>query len=149
MAALNDEVKAFVVQRLACFDTPSRVVEAVKESYDVETSRQQIQVYDPTRGKKPAPKWCALFDATRKAYVESAASIGIAHRTFRLEALQRMADAAEKRGNLLMAKDIYKQAAEEVGDVYTNRRHLNVEPREALAKLLGVSPDELPAAGTG
>ncbi len=31
MATLTDDVKAFIVQALACFDTPSQVVDAVKE----------------------------------------------------------------------------------------------------------------------
>lgn len=32
MAALQNDVKAFIVQALACFDTPSQVVEAVQRN---------------------------------------------------------------------------------------------------------------------
>lgn len=32
MATLKGEVKAFIVQSLACFDTPSQVVESVKKN---------------------------------------------------------------------------------------------------------------------
>lgn len=32
MATLKGEVKAFIVQSLACFDTPSHVVELVKKN---------------------------------------------------------------------------------------------------------------------
>ena len=32
MAALRSEVKAFIVQALACFDTSSQVVEAVRKN---------------------------------------------------------------------------------------------------------------------
>ena len=37
---LPDEVKAFVVQALACFDTPSEVAKAVKEEFGLVVSRQ-------------------------------------------------------------------------------------------------------------
>ncbi|WP_122869605.1 DUF2280 domain-containing protein, partial [Pseudomonas viridiflava] len=40
MAALKHEVKSFIVQALACFDTPSQVVEQVKQEFSIEISRQ-------------------------------------------------------------------------------------------------------------
>lgn len=49
MAALNGEVKAFIVQALACFDTPSQVAEQVKKEFGLEVSRQQVESHDPTK----------------------------------------------------------------------------------------------------
>ena len=43
MAALKSEVKSFIVQALACFDTPSQVAEAVKNEFGVVLSRQQVE----------------------------------------------------------------------------------------------------------
>ncbi|MEN1613625.1 DUF2280 domain-containing protein, partial [Pseudomonas aeruginosa] len=47
MATLNSDVKAFIVQALACFDTPSQVAESVKKEFGIEVSRQQIESHDP------------------------------------------------------------------------------------------------------
>ena len=36
MAALKSDVKAFIVQALACFDTPTQVSQAVKQEFDID-----------------------------------------------------------------------------------------------------------------
>jgi hypothetical protein len=35
MAALKPDVKAFIVQMLACFDSPSQLVEAVQKEFGI------------------------------------------------------------------------------------------------------------------
>nr|WP_318367972.1 DUF2280 domain-containing protein [Enterobacter sp.] len=67
MAALKGEVKAFIVQSLACFDTPSQVVEAVKKEFGFTITRQQVESHDPTKanGKGLAQKWVDMFNGTR------------------------------------------------------------------------------------
>lgn len=59
MAALSPEVKAFIVQALACFDTPTQVVEQVKQEFNLTVSIQQVSSYDPTKaiGKNLGQKW--------------------------------------------------------------------------------------------
>lgn len=123
---LDDDVKAFIVQGLACFDTPSVVVAAVKAEYGNVVSPQQVEAYDPNKraGKSLSEKWRVLFDATRKAFIEDTSTIPIAHRSTRLRALQRMAAKAEAKGNYPLAAQLNKQAAEEMGNAYTNRREL-------------------------
>lgn len=123
---LDEDVKAHIVQALACFDTPSVVVASVKAEYGVVVSPQQVEAYDPGKraGQKLSEKWRSLFEATRKAFIEEAAAVPIAHRALRLRALHRMADRAEKVGNLALAAQLHKQAAEEMGNAYTNRREL-------------------------
>lgn len=123
---LTVEVQTFVVQSLACFDSPSVVVDAVRKEYGETITRQSIEGYDPTKkaGANLAAKWRALFEETRKTFLEDTASIGISHRAVRLRALQRMAEKAEGQGNMVLAKDLLKQAAEEMGNAYTNRREL-------------------------
>ncbi|NJJ56698.1 DUF2280 domain-containing protein [Pseudomonas sp. B14(2022)] len=131
MAALKNEVKSFIVQALACFDTPSQVVEAVKNEYGVVVSRQQVETHDPTKsaGKGLAVKWATLFHDTRKRFREETAEIPIANRAFRLRGLGRMAEKAENMRNLALTAQLYEQAAKEVGDVYVNRR---IEPEKPL-----------------
>ena len=131
MAALRDEVKAFVVQALACFDTPSQVVTAVKVEYGLDVTRQQCEAYDPTKyvGRNLHLKWRTLFEDTRARFREHTAEIPIANRAFRLRGLGRMAEKAENMRNLALTAQLYEQAAKEVGDVYVNRR---IEPEKPL-----------------
>ncbi|WP_457586152.1 DUF2280 domain-containing protein [Ensifer canadensis] len=123
---LKDEVKTFIVQSLACFDTPSVVVDAVRKEFGATITRQSVEGYDPTKkaGSNLAEKWRALFEETRKTFLEDTATIAISHRAVRLRALQRMAEKAENSGNMVLASSLLKQAAEEVGNAYTNRREL-------------------------
>ncbi len=97
MATLNSDVKAFIVQALACFDTPSQVAESVKKEFGIEVSRQQIESHDPNKvcSKGLAAKWRILFEDTRKRFREEIADIPIANRAYRLRALGRMAERAE------------------------------------------------------
>ena len=131
MAVLKNEVKSFIVQALACFDTPSQVVEAVKNEYGVVVSRQQVETHDPTKsaGKGLAIRWQTLFHDTRKRFREETADIPIANRAYRLRGLGRMAEKAENMRNLALTAQLYEQAAKEVGDIYVNRR---LEPEKPL-----------------
>lgn len=125
MAELSEEVKTFIVQHLAMFDTPSQVAEAVMEEFGVMITRQKAEEYNPYRnGKKPGKKWLALFDATRKAFLDKMAEIPTANKAVRLRRLDRMAAAAEKRGNYVLARELLEQIAKECGDAFTNKRRL-------------------------
>lgn len=124
MAVLKNEVKSFIVQALACFDTPSQVVESVKNEFRVVVSRQQVETHDPTKtsGKGLAAKWQTLFHDTRKRFREETAEIPIANRAFRLRALGRIVEKAETMRNLPLALQVLEQAAKEAGDMYVNRQ---------------------------
>ena len=134
MAALRDEVKAFVVQALACFDTPSQVVAAVKVEYGLDVTRQQCEAYDPTKyvGRNLHVKWQTLFNDTRKRFREETAEIPIANRAYRLRTLGRMAEKAENMKNIALTAQLLEQAAKEVGDVYVNRQTKNENPHDNL-----------------
>ena len=123
MAALKDEVKAFIVQALACFDTPSQVCQAVKEQYGIEVSRQLCERYDPTKysGRDLGQKWRAFFEECRKRFREETVDIPIANRAFRLRAMNRFVEKAETMKNIGLAMQILEQAAKETGDIYVNR----------------------------
>jgi len=123
MAVLKNEVKSFIVQALACFDTPSQVVESVKNEFGVVLSRQQVETHDPTKtsGKGLALKWQTLFHDTRKRFREETAEIPIANRAFRLRAMNRFVERAETMKNIGLAMQILEQAAKETGDMYVNR----------------------------
>ena len=101
---LTPELRTYVVQALACFDTPSEVAKALKAEFGVVIAPQSIEFYDPTKraGRNAAKKWRALFDQTRKDFLENTAQIGIAHRAVRMRKLQKQVDLNEQRGNSAM-----------------------------------------------
>lgn len=132
MAALNNEVKAFIVQALACFDTPSQVAEAVKREFGIEISRQAAESHDPTKrqGRNLARRWIVLFEDTRARFREETAEIPIANRAYRLRTLGRLAEKVEGMRNYGLALQILEQAAKEVGDVYVSRQTKNENPHD-------------------
>lgn len=123
MAALNEDIKRFIVQSLACFDMPSQVAEAVNDEFGIKVSRQQVQRYDPTKtaGKDLAARHVEIFNATRKVFLEDVGKIPIASQSFRLRSLQRMHDYYISRKNYVQAQSVLEQAAKEVGGIYTNK----------------------------
>jgi len=141
------EVQTFIVQQLACFDTPSVVVNSVKAEFGLTITRQRVELYDPNKkaGQALSQRWRELFEATRKEFLEDTSKIAISHRAVRLRALQRMADRAEHIGNMALAAQLHEQAAKEVGDSYTNRRELTGKGGSALIPrqvVPGMSPQE-------
>lgn len=123
MAALKDDVKTFIVQALACFDTPSVVAEQVNQEFGIVVTRQQVEKYDPTKraGAGLSDGYKVIFEETRKAFLEDTAAIGISHKAVRLRALNRMASKAEGMGNMALAAQLMEQAAKECGNSYTNK----------------------------
>lgn len=132
MNVLSDEVKTFIVQQLACFDPPSVVVKAVKAEFGETVSPQQVEAYNPERraGQNLGEQFRELFKATREAFLEDAASIGISHRVTRLRTLQRLAERAETQGNIALAAQLVAQAAKEVGGAFTNKRETELSGKD-------------------
>jgi len=135
---LTEEAQTYVVQALACFDTPSEVADAVNKEFGLEVTKQGVEKYDPTKaaGKQLAKRWKQLFEKTREDFLSNTASIAISHRAVRLKALQRMALAAERMKNYALSAALLEQAAKEVGDAYTNKRQIsgpNGKPIEVAA----------------
>ncbi|EOV4161901.1 DUF2280 domain-containing protein [Yersinia enterocolitica] len=123
MAALKPEVKAFIVQALACYDTPSQVVAQVKQEFNLTLTLQQVSSYDPTKAiaKNLGQKWIDLFNSTRTRFQTEISDIPIANKAYRLRALNRMAASTEKQKNFGMTAQLIEQAAKECGDAYTNK----------------------------
>ncbi len=121
---LSDDQKEFVVTSLACFDTPSQVQKALKAEFGVDIAVQSVEAYNPERaaGKSLAKQWKALFETTRKAFLEEKAEIPIANKAVRLRIRERMARKAESAGNIALANELLNDAAREVGESFTNAR---------------------------
>ncbi|QGR65297.1 DUF2280 domain-containing protein [Yersinia intermedia] len=147
MAALKPEVKAFIVQALACYDTPSQVVAQVKQEFNLTLTLQQVSSYDPTKAiaKNLGQKWIDLFNSTRTRFQTEISDIPIANRAYRLRALDRMATKAETMKNFAMTAQLMEQAAKEVGDAYTNRQKVDhtssdgsMASKPTIIRLVGV-----------
>lgn len=149
---LTDEIRTFVVQSLACFDAPSVVVAAIKKEFGEVVKPQAVEAYDPTKraGRKLSLRWRALFEETRKAFLEDTSKIAISHRAVRLRALQRMAEKAESMGNMALAAQLHEQAAKECGDAYSNRHkheHTGKDGKDLPAPPAPVTIFQLPDNG--
>ncbi|RMA89442.1 MULTISPECIES: DUF2280 domain-containing protein [Enterobacter] len=149
MATLKGEVKAFIVQSLACFDTPSQVVELVKKEFDLSITRQQVESHDPTKanGRGLAQKWVDMFNATRERFQNEISDIPIANKAYRLRVLGRMATRAEGMKNLALTAEIIEQAAKECGDAYTNKHKFEHSgPNGGAIQTITMSKEEYKSA---
>ena len=149
MAALKGEVKAFIVQSLACFDTPSQVVESVKKEFGLTIPRQQVESHDPTKanGRGLAQKWVDMFNATRERFQNEISDIPIANKAYRLRVLDRMATRAEGMKNLALTAELIEQAAKECGDAYTNKHKFEHSgPNGGAIETITMSKEEYKSA---
>lgn len=131
MARLTPEIKTYIVQRLACFDTPTTVADGVKEEFGYTMTRQRVQQYDPTKaaGKDLSKKLRQIFDETREKFLTDTSGIAVSHKSVRLQRLERMAEKAETMRNYALAAQLLEQVAKEMGGHYTNlRRVAPVDP---------------------
>ncbi len=147
MAALKEPVKIFIVQSLACFETPQQVADAVKQEYGIETSRSQCQTYDPTKyaGRNLSKKLKELFERTRKDFRENVEDIAIANKAFRLRELQKMYDDSGK--NKRAKQNLLKQAFQETDGRVTRQEVTGANggaiKTETDLKAPAFTPDEL------
>ncbi|MEV4848016.1 DUF2280 domain-containing protein [Acinetobacter lwoffii] len=113
MAALKEPVKIFIVQSLACFETPQQVADAVQQRFGIEIDRRQCEGYDPTKfsGRNLSKKLTELFHQTRKDFRENIEDIAIANKAFRLRELQKMYEDSGK--NKRAKQNLLKQAFQE------------------------------------
>lgn len=149
MAKLGEAHKRFIVQALACWDTPSQVSEALQDEFSLNVPRVQVAQYDPTKvaGQKLAKKWRDLFDATRDRFRQEVAEIPIADQAFRLRALGKIYDRHISRGNVVGAAAVLEQAAKEAGGAFTNRReHTGVGGGPIEQKTVVVDETQVAAA---
>ena len=140
MATLKEPIKIFIVQSLACRDTPQEVADAVKQEFGIQIERQQVAAYDPTkaRGKDLSKKFVDLFHKTRTDFDAGLIDIPIAQKYYRLKQYQKHLEKNAR--NTVMSLNIMKQAAQDLGGQFTNRQELTGKDGEPL---MGISDDEL------
>ncbi|MEN8392555.1 DUF2280 domain-containing protein [Acinetobacter indicus] len=147
MAALKEPVKIFIVQALACRDTPQEVVDLVKQEHGIQISRSQCQAYDPTKysGRNLSKKFVDLFNKTRADFDAGLIDIPIANKHYRLKQYQKQLERNAK--NTVMSLKILEQAAKDVGGQFTNRQEITGKDGEALqTTVVHATQDQVEAA---
>ncbi|WP_151959550.1 DUF2280 domain-containing protein [Acinetobacter bereziniae] len=114
MATLREPVKIFIVQSLACFDTPQQVAHAVKQEYGIEIDRRQCAAYDPTKlaGKNLSKKLKNLFHQTRNDFRTNVFDIPLANKAVRLKELQNIYN--DPKVNRILKTKLIKQFKDEM-----------------------------------
>ena len=156
MAALKEPVKIFIVQALACRDTPQEVADQVLQEFGVKIDRKQCQLYDPTKaaGKNLSKKFVDLFHKTRADFDAGLIDIPIANKHYRLKQYQKQLERNAK--NTVMSLKILEQAAKDCGGQFTNKQEItgkdggpiqqeeiNAPPKYTPDELAKMSPQEL------
>ncbi|MFK7406948.1 DUF2280 domain-containing protein [Acinetobacter baumannii] len=72
MAKLKKAEQLFIVRSLAQFMTPTEVVKAIKETFNITVSPQQVEAYDPTKvaGRDLRKEYKEVFKSTREEYLK-------------------------------------------------------------------------------
>ena len=66
---LSDDVRLYIVEQLARFDSPSTVAAAVVNKFGIKVSRQAVEIYDPSKvaGSRLSDKLREHFYKVREA----------------------------------------------------------------------------------
>ena len=131
---LTKNQKAYIVVRLACYDSPPAIAKSLKEDFGIEITRQALERYNPMRaaGRACSEQWATLFHETRRKLVEGRADIGAAHKMVRIRWLDQMARREMTDGNTVKARGLLKQVAEEMGE---SGRHEHEEVGANISEL--------------
>jgi hypothetical protein len=127
MPSLNRVAKLLIIERLACFDSPSEVVKALKEELGLEVTRQQVWTYDaskPHLRERMSADLVAAFDLIRGRFNDDLGAIPIANKAYRLRVLQRLVEKYLDAGAGAIVAQFLEQAAKESGDAFTNRHKI-------------------------
>lgn len=126
MAALKEPVKIFIVQALACRDTPQEVAILVKQELGIDIDRMQCAAYDPTKvaGKNLSAKFKKLFNETREKFDDGLIDIPIANKHYRMKQYDKLLN---KTKNTVTALKIMEQAAKDSGGQFTNKTETSVK----------------------
>lgn len=153
MAQLSSKQKIFIVKKLACYDKPQAVADAFKEEFGLDIERTHVAQYDPTKRDAIGEELGAIFNETRKKFLENMDDLPLANKAVRIKELTNLYENAIKTKNFKAAAERLEQIAKEAGDSYTNKikvaggdkgdapiridQTTTMEPSEAYLKMLG------------
>lgn len=122
---LTNTHKRFIVMLLAVYESPSDVIDAVKEKFNITVTRQQLQHYDPNTvaGRDLAKGLKELFEKTRTEF-EAKEPVPLAKKVARVKKLSNYVEKFENMGNFGKAMEAMEQIAKEEGGMFTNRKEI-------------------------
>ncbi|EPA9105534.1 DUF2280 domain-containing protein [Acinetobacter baumannii] len=159
MAKLKKAEQLFIVRSLAQFMTPTEVVKAIKETFNITVSPQQVEAYDPTKvaGRDLRKEYKEVFESTREEYLKQPIhNISGANDIVQLKILSDLLFA--KKNNVTMTIKIVDQMQKIMKGFYEKRLEItgagggplktentNTPSPPALTpeELLKLSPQEL------
>lgn len=128
MTELKNDIKTFIVQRLAQFESPQKVADEVNSIFEMQVSRQQVNGLDASKPYfRASAKWKSLFFQERQRFLADLEAIPVFHKSYRLSVMQSQVDRLLRNGhhtNVPLLLSILEQAAKETGGMFTNRREL-------------------------
>lgn len=141
---LTDSHKAFLVQRLACYDSPREAADALSAEYGVQIAAQSAEHYDPTKraGVGLAKYLTELFERTRADFLANIDTVPEAHRAVRVRQLAHASRAYKATGNYQAMAEMLERIAKEVGNVHTNRREVTGKAGGPMRLEVGEMSDE-------
>jgi len=141
--------KRFLVQQLACFETPTAAAKAFKEEFGFELKRNRVAFYNPSTksGAALADELKTLFAETRKAFLSDIDAIPIANKAVRLRHLNRQLEHFADKNAAPIVVSILEAAAKEVGGAFTNKREHTGKDGKDLVPAAVVTIVQLPDNG--
>jgi hypothetical protein len=123
---LSKDMKIMIVTQLAMYTKPAEVRDMVEKEFGYRIPTiNTIVYYDPTQADvELAKEWIVMFNKTRERFLKEVARVPIMNKAYRAHQLQRIHEKEKERENTVGERDTLKQAAEEEGGVFTNRREL-------------------------
>lgn len=161
MSRLKPAIQEFIVRCLAVERmTPTQVVQAVKDEFEVEVTRQQVRHYNPEQSSECAKEWREKFEQLRADVADDEKTIPISLRAHRLRVYQRLLDAQLNRDNpnVVLILSILKQGAQDEGGCFASKADDGPPPplppavERALLKVYGEaveaasSPSDAPSS---
>lgn len=140
---LSDTLRAEVIVRHACFETPTEIQAWLQEAHGIAMGLPGIIHYDydrPLARVRAPAKWTELFDRARAQFSENITAVPIANARVRLAIIQRRIDHILSRGaankgvlNDMTLIDYVELAAKDAGGAFTNRRESTEFPIDLQA----------------
>ena len=120
---LPPEVRRFIVERLACWESSKTVAEAVMAEFGLTVTRQAVERYDPSKvaGQNLAAALREYFYKVREKFRTDLDDIPIASKAVRLRRLDQTWHILNEAKAYREATEVLEQAAKEMGGMYVGR----------------------------
>jgi len=138
---LSDKAKFFVLKRLAAFEKPTEIAEAVKAEFGVDMSRQNVEFYDPAKNSVLGKQWLEFWVSERKKFIEEVDAQPLQHLAYRQKVRQRALDQSGRNPKMML--QIADSAAKDAGGAYTNKTEVTGTVEVGTGDVKNMSTEQL------